>query len=61
MSFERIFWKHSITQVSKNSHEYLLLFFLHNMIILCTKIYMFTTHIKYIFDYCELYFVKMSD
>jgi hypothetical protein len=31
------------------------------MIILCSKTCMFTTHMKYIFDYYELYFVKMSD
>jgi len=38
-----------------------IIIFPHRMIILCIKTCMFTTHMKYPFDYCELYFVKMCD
>jgi hypothetical protein len=35
--------------VSTKSHGYLLLFFPHSLIILCTKTCMFTTNMKYFF------------
>jgi hypothetical protein len=47
--------------VSENSHGYLLLLFWHSMIILYIKICMFITHMEYIFNYREVYYVKMSN
>jgi hypothetical protein len=48
-------------QVSKNSHEYWLLYCSHKHAYFLYQTCMFTTHMKYLFDNCELYFMKMSD
>jgi hypothetical protein len=52
------YWRSLTTQVSTNSHEYFLLFFLHCTTILCVpNMHLCNSH-KYVSIYYKLYFVK---